>query len=282
MKKTLFLTALVGVLMIACQSNDELKVVDESSVSSKIEVLNYRYDGINYTMKFDVSDEGNPILLENKDNDILSKLYKDHNQLVTVYVNDSTYYLYDNMQNYEKSTLYVENENRAAAFKKNMKIKKKSSDNLVSASISPTLPDYGTNLDSEAYFYRRGNKKFSGGGYYVNLSSNFFNSLYIPDFRYLSNSAASYGGLGGSLFPLSAYNTGSANHNDAISSLYVNLMKVVIYEHQNYSGHATLLDARGGPTHRISEKDLNKLKYSCGFMCFENWNDRISSISCFY
>lgn len=278
MKKTLFLTALLAVLILACTSNDEPTFVDESSISSKTEVINYNYEGKNYSLKFDVSDEENSILLEGENNEILSKIYEDHDELVTVYVDESTFYLYDNMTDYEKSALYIENENKAAAFKKSIETKKKSTANRNTVSISANLPDLGTNFNSEAYMYRRSQLRFSSRGYYVTLDGGSYTSRLVPDFRYLSNSSFYYGGPGGSKFPQSEYNTaGSVNHNDAISSLYINLMKVTIYEHQNYSGKARVFDARANPYARIKVKNLKDLKYSCGFLCWKNWNDKISS-----
>jgi hypothetical protein len=278
MKKTLFLTALLALFIFSCIDNEELTPVDESSISPKIEVISYNYKGENYSLKFDVSDEENSILLESENNEILSNIYQDHNQLVTVYVNETTFYLYNSMKDYEKSDLYFENENKAAAFKESIKTKKKSIANRNTVSISANLPAFGTNFNSEAYMYRRSKLRFSSRGYYVNLNGGNNPPFFAPDFRYLSNSGYYYGGLGGSKIPESEYNTyGSVNHNDAISSLYINLMKVTIYEHQNYSGKAKVFDARANPYARIKVKRLRDLKYSCGFICWRNWNDKISS-----
>lgn len=177
-------------------------------------------------------------------------------------------------------------ENKAINYKKSNKTKKKSNTNKTNISISPTLPDYGTNFNKEAYFYRRSKFRFNDGGYYItgdnssNPSSNpFFD---VPDFRYLNNSSSSYGSNGSSLLPLSSYNiakTSYINHNDAISSVYVNLMKVIIYEHQNYTGRSELLDARGGPTYRKQYKRLKDLIY-WNFLSRKSWNDKISSVKC--
>jgi hypothetical protein len=264
--------------MLACTDNDEVTPIDESSITSKIEVINYKYEGENYSLKFDVSDEENSILLEGEDNETLSEIYEDHDQLVTVYLDESTFYLYDNMTDYEKSALYAENENKADAFKESIETKKESIANRNTVSISANLPNFGTNFNSEAYMYRRSQLRFSSRGYYVTLDGGSYTSRLVPDFRYLSNSSYYYGGPGGSKFPESEYNTyGSVNHNDAISSLYINLMKVTIYEHQNYSGRSKVFDARANPYARISIHRLKDLKYSCGFLCWKNWNDKISS-----
>lgn len=279
MKKHLFLTAFMALSMFSCTKNEVLQ--SESSTLIEVKVSTYNYQGKNYSLKFDISDKGNTILLEGKDNEVLAKIHEDQEQLTTVYVDDSTFYLFDNMKDYEKSTLYAENEKKAAQYKKNIKGKINSITNKT-VSISSTLPAYGTNYNQEAYLYRRSKLRFNDGGYYVTPVGPGSILFQVPDFRYLNNNSPSYGAGYSSLFPLSSYNianTVDINHNDAISSLYVNLMKVTVYEHQNYTGKSMVFDARGSAYNRILYKNLKDVTYSCGFLCWKNWNDKISSAS---
>ncbi|WP_396600454.1 hypothetical protein [Algibacter sp. R77976] len=288
MKKTFYLVAFLTLLILSCTKNEitqskpttsAFDYNEQDPTQINIETVNYIYQGKSYSLQFDVSDEENLLLLTGKDDEFLSSVYEKNEQLVTVYVNDTTFHLFENMKSYEKSSLYAENELKATTFKRSLNSKKKATLNKSSISISATLPDKGTNFNQEAYLYRRTNFRFNDGGYYV-TGTNFTHDLNIPDFRYLNNTSSSFGSNGSSIFPFNSYNTANLstiNHNDAISSIYVNFMVVTIYEHQNYLGQSFVYDGRGL---RELHKDLKKLYYRVGsgpFARWKNWNDKISS-----
>ncbi|WP_162623319.1 hypothetical protein, partial [Confluentibacter sediminis] len=207
---------------------------------------------------------------------VLREAYKDHEQLTTVLINDSILHLFNNLKDYESSSLYEENEKKSI-FNKNLNTNKSSIASQTSVStISETLPTY-PNFINEVYLYLNKDYIFNVKGYYI-TSYTGSGPLMIPDFNNLANTASSYGNRpGSSLFPLSFYNQQFGNLNDAISSVYVNLAKITLYEHPNYGGKVLILDARPGPTYYVQISNLKDVKYSCGFLCKRNWNDRISS-----
>ncbi|MGQ3678081.1 MAG: hypothetical protein HWD89_12090 [Tenacibaculum sp.] len=278
MKKKLLYTALLAVCMISCSKNENLPSEDKPLTSSKVKVVNYIYKGENYSITIDVSDEENSILLEGKDNKILSEIYKNQEELTTVYIDDSKFYLFDNIEDYEKSTLYAENEKKAAAFKKSSKINQYSAKSNYST-IPDVLPDKGENTSIQAYFYRRSQFRFYDGGFYITLPPGYPTTYEIPDFRYINNSSSYYGATGVSVIPGPVYDSTKAanetfNHNDAISSIYVNFMHVTVYEHQNYKGRSLVFDGR---VLRSLSRDLNDRLYNCGLFGCDDWNDKMSS-----
>jgi len=264
MKKTLLFTALAALLNLACTSNDESEFIEETASPLKTQVVTYTYAGKNYSLKFDVTDEENSILLEGKDNEILADIYQKHDQLVTVYENDSTLFLYNDMPAYEKSNLFAENERKAEAFKKSMKTSKSLDNTRNNVRIAAQNPPLGSNFTAEAYLYRRSQLRFDSRGYYVKVSpGNASTYRDVPNFKYSNSSSFFYGDFGGSLFPEYDYITGGPmDHDDAFSSLYVNLMKLTIYRYKNYSGQAVVFDARANPNARKRVKNLKDLKFS--------------------
>lgn len=271
--KKLFLLSTLTILIFACSNESS---ISEPPVSSSIKNYSYYYNGEVYNLRFDVSDEDNALLLQGKDNEILSKIYEDNEELSMVVINDSIYHLFNSLKDYEESSLYAENERKSRVYK-NQNYNKSGVDAKSSVSaISETVPGY-PNFNKEIYLYVNKDYIFNIGGYYISFASG--TTFSIADFSHLTNYGGYGAGPGYSLFPLSLYNQQYGNLNDAISSVYVNLAKITLFEHPNFGGRTLILDARSGPTYYVKISNLKDVKYSCGFLCKRNWNDRLSSAS---
>ena len=245
MKKLIFTLALLVSIFTACDSN-QTEIISETNSevidNSTLKQTTYIFKEKEYKITVDYSNKEKPIILDGKDNEFLSKILQFPELVIVQNMNDPKIYLFTNNDDYKNSSL--------------LKI-------MVSNAKKVTSKSSQTGI---AYFYKRGGFRYSGGGFFRTIGIN--NDFFEPNFHSISNSFL------GNLFPSSWYNSGTIDINDDVSSLSVTNMYLVVYEHANYGGQKRVFNALGGT---ISISDLNRITYSCGFLCTRDWNDKISS-----
>ncbi len=271
--KNKFLSAFLslGMLIVCynCEKEESISINEQQSQDQEIlEVKTYVYKGKEYKVTLDIRDEENPILLEDKNSQLITNLYAKHEEFVTlVKAEDDNIYLYDNIKAYESSNqaknVIIENPDEGGG----------------SGSGGSSSGDSGSSSSpQEAFFYNRSGFNPVDGALYIDVSWNPIISgvaREISDLRYIDHQ------YGMDLFPDSVFppydpfNPTTENLNDKISSLTVKGVSVRLWEHPNFIGDVIVFDARNSPN-VLSISYLGNYRM-CSFLC-PNWNDEATSL----
>ncbi|EIJ37990.1 hypothetical protein JoomaDRAFT_0968 [Galbibacter orientalis DSM 19592] len=239
MKKLLFFAAFFFFLLLAsCNYEEEIIDLNQDSEVGMTEEVIYSFNGEFLTLKIDVSDEENAILIETEDSDRLSRIYEDNENLfIYESVEDNIIYLYENENEYRNDTTYQSRE------------KVVSSRSYISGLSSVSMYEH---------------HDFMGGVYTVSVPSGYiFNSgdliKAMPDLRNYN------------------FNNG-VNMNDRISSLVIRNAEFVGYQHPNYGGKAFGRDSWDGTRQFGELKRFKMCGQFWPFGCGTDASDEFTSV----